>query len=154
MLEQNIWQSLFVAFAFTSQVLLIFNFATLKWKPHIQRRWGWIVYAAGMIALPLAVLFWMNGLAWYFQLAFALYMVWAIFGSIVDILKPVNWRAPIRWSIFLTYVILYIAAQFSFWIPLWFVWLGYWIVYTALYMISTVLNISTHFQPNNPVAGN
>lgn len=40
MLEQNIFHSLFVAFAFISQVLLIFNFAALKWRSHLQQQWG------------------------------------------------------------------------------------------------------------------
>jgi hypothetical protein len=147
MSNSNILPLVFVAFAFISQALLIFNFVTLKWKPAIQQKYGWIVYAAGLIAFLLGILFWVNKQAWYFWLAFALFTTWALFGYIIDILRPVNWREPIRWQIFIPYVILYIFAQFAFWIPLWFIGLEYWIIYAVLYTISTALNISTHFRP-------
>jgi hypothetical protein len=147
MSNSNILPLVFVAFAFISQALLIFNFVTLKWKPAIQQKYGWIVYAAGLIAFLLGILFWVNKQAWYFWLAFALFTTWALFGYIIDILRPVNWREPIRWQIFIPYVILYISAQFAFWIPLWFIGLEYWIIYAVLYTISTALNISTHFRP-------
>jgi hypothetical protein len=39
MFEQNVLQIVFVAFAFISQALLIFNFAALKWKPDFQQKW-------------------------------------------------------------------------------------------------------------------
>jgi hypothetical protein len=148
MFEQNVLQILFVAFAFISQALLIFNFATLKWKPTIQRKWGWIVYAAGLIALPLAILFLIREQTRYFWLAFALFTIWAMFGYVIDTLRPINWRNPIRWQIFVPYLVLYISTQFAFWIPLWFIWPGYWIIYAVLYTMSTVLNISTHFRSN------
>ena len=146
MFEQNVLQILFVAFAFISQALLIFNFATLKWKPMIQQKSGWIVYALGLIAFPLSILFWAGGQGWYFWLAFALFTIWAMFGYCIDILRPINWRNPVRWQIFVPYLVLYISAQFAFWIPLWFIWSGYWIICAALYTISTILNISTHFH--------
>ena len=151
MLEQNIYDSMFVAFALISQVLFIFNFAAFKWKPRLQQQWGWIVYAAALIALPLGILFWITGQAWYFWLAFALYTIWAILGYIVDILRPINWRVPILWKVFLPYLILYLASQFAFWIPLWFIWVGYWIIYAVLYAINTALNVSTHFRPGKMI---
>jgi hypothetical protein len=146
MVEQHPLLSLYVAFAFISQALLLFNFAALLWKPDLQKKWGWIVYASGLIALPLGVLLLASHLPWYFGFACVLFAGWAFFGYSVDILRPVQWRKPIRWSIFLPYVFLYICAQFAFWIPLWFLWQGYWILYALLYAISTGLNISTHFR--------
>jgi len=147
MFEQNVLQSLFVAFAFISQALLIFNFAALKWKPELQQKQGWILYASGLVALPLGILFRASAQAWYFWFAFALFTIWAMLGYFIDILRPINWRNPIRWQIFVPYLVLYISAQFAFWIPLWFIWPGYWIIYAVLYTISTILNISTHFPP-------
>ena len=146
MVEQNPLLSLYVAFAFISQALLIFHFVALLWKPDLQKKWGWIVYASGLIALPLGVLLLASNLPWYFVFACVLFAGWVFFGYSVDILRPVQWRKPIRWSIFLPYVILYVSAQFAFWIPLWFIWRGYWILYTLLYVINTGLNISTHFR--------
>jgi hypothetical protein len=148
MLQQNILLSLFVAFAFISQGLLILNFAALKWRPHVQRKWGWIVYASGLISLALGILFWVSGRAWYLGFACGLFTIWTMFGYIIDVLQPIEWRKPIRWLIFIPYVILYISAQFAFWIPLWFIRPGYWFIYAVLYTISTVLNVSTHLRAN------
>ena len=148
MSQHTIFETTFTAFAFLSQILLISNFAAFRWKPRLQQQWGWIIYAAALIALPLGILFWVNGQAWYWWLAFMLYTIWAVFGFVVDILRPINWRIPIRWPIFLPYLILYIATQFAFWIPLWFVWPGFWILYAVLYIFNTVLNISTHSRPD------
>jgi hypothetical protein len=41
-------------------------------------------------------------------------------------------------------VVLFLAAQFLFWIPLWTVGIPYWIAYTALYVLNTALNIASH----------
>lgn|SRR5574338_67847 len=144
MFSQSVHQTLFVAFAFISQALLIFNFAAYKWKPNLQRKWGWIVYAFGWLALPLGLVFLAAGEPWYSWLACGLFAAWAIFGYVIDILQPINWRYPIRWQILVPYLVLYISAQFAFWIPLWSIWPGYWMIYAVLYTINTVLNISTH----------
>jgi hypothetical protein len=81
-----------------------------------------------------------------------LFGAWAIFGYVVDILRPINWRSPIRWQIFAPYLALYISAQFAFWIPLWLIWPGYWMIYAVLYTICTVLNISNHSRPGKAVS--
>ncbi|MGE5248872.1 MAG: hypothetical protein ACM3QS_01560 [Bacteroidota bacterium] len=145
MFTQDTLPILFTAYAFLAQMLLIFNFAALRWRPRIQQRWGWIVYTTGLFALPLGILFLAAGQRWYLGLAFVLLAVWAAFGYTVDILRPVRWRQPIHWQIFAPYVLLYISAQFAFWIPLWFIGPGYWIFYAMLYTISTALNVSMHF---------
>lgn len=152
MFTQTVLQTMFVAFALISQTLLILNFAAYKWKPGIQKKWGWIVYAFGWLALPLGLYFIASGGPWYSWFACILFAAWAIFGYIVDILRPVNWRGPIRWQILVPYLVLYISAQFAFWIPLWFIWPGYWIIYAVLYTISTVLNISNHPRPGKAVS--
>ena len=144
MFDQRTLTSLFILFAFASQALLLFNFAALKWKPEIQHAWGWIVYASGLVALALGFLFLAEAQAWYYWLACFLFAVWTLFGYVVDILRPVNWRNPILWQIFIPYLALYISAQLAFWIPLWSIWPGYWIIYIVLYSVNTVLNISTH----------
>lgn len=152
MFAQSVPQILFVAFAFISQALLISNFAAYKWKPDVQKKWGWLVYAFGWLALPLGILFLASRQPWYYWLACGLFAAWAIFGYVVDILRPINWRDPVRWQIFVPYLSLYISAQFAFWIPLWFIWPGYWIVYAVLYTISTMLNISNHSRSGKAVS--
>jgi hypothetical protein len=152
MFAQNSLQILFIAFAFISQVLLIFNFAAYKRKPDLQKKWGWIVYAFGWLALPLGILLLAGGETWYFWFACVLFSTWAAFGYVVDILRPLNWRDPIVWQIFIPYLVLYLSAQFAFWIPLWFIWPGYWMIYAVLYAVSTVLNISNHSRTGKTVS--
>ena len=101
MFELNVLWMSFVTFAFISQALLIFNFAALKWMPHIQQKWGWRAYSAGLFALLLGILFWVGGPTWYFGLVYALFTIWAAFGYIIEILLPIDWREPIRWQIFI-----------------------------------------------------
>ena len=147
MIEQSRLQLLFAAFALILQTLLVLHFAALRWRPHLQRRWGWLVYAMSLPGLALGVLFWANNRPWYEWSAFLLFAAWAALGYTVDIWRPVNWRIPLRWSIFIPYLILYLAAQFAFWIPLWFIGAGYWASYTVLYALNTALNIPSHFGP-------
>jgi hypothetical protein len=110
MFEQNVLQTLFVAFAFISQALLIFNFAALGWKPHLHQKRGSIVYASGLVAFPLGIQFRSSPQARYFWFAFGLFKIWPMLGYFIDILRPINWRDPIRWQIFVPYVVLYISA--------------------------------------------
>jgi hypothetical protein len=102
---------------------------------------------------PWAFFFMVSGEPWYSWLACGLFAAWAIFGYVVDILRPISWRAPLRWQILVPYLILYISAQFAFWIPLWFIWPGYWMMYAVLYTVSTVLNISNHSRAGRAVSG-
>jgi hypothetical protein len=146
MIERNVLQTLFALSALLIQTLLALNFAARRWWPHLERRWGWLVYAMSLPGLVLGVLFWVNNQPWYYWLATLLFATWAALGYTVDILRPINWRSPPRWAIFIPYVTLYIAAQFAFWIPLWFIGIGYWVIYAVLYTVSTVLNIASHFD--------
>jgi hypothetical protein len=145
MIEQTILQILFAAFALVLQTMLVLHFAALRWRPRLQQQWGWLVYAMSLPGLVLGVLFWVNSQPWYDWLATLLFAVWAALGYTVDILHPVNWRTPLWLPVFIPYVTLYLAAQFAFWIPLWFIGIGYWIIYAVLYTVSTVLNVSSHF---------
>jgi hypothetical protein len=112
--------------------------------PELERKWGWIVYALGVPSLGLSLWFFAAGQPWYHGLAYVLFTAWAAFGATVDIIRPVEWRSPIRASVFVPYLILYIATQFAFWIPLWFISTAYWFVYAVLYTLSTILNTASH----------
>jgi len=57
------------------------------------------------------------------------------------------WSSPPRWPVFITYVALFVGAQFLFWIPLWYVGILYWIADTILYFLNTALNITPHCGP-------
>jgi len=137
-------QALFVVFAFLMQVLLIINFVARNWKPSFERKYGWLIYAMGIPGITLGILFLVGDQPWYIVAAPFVYSIWGAFGYFVDIYRPVQWRSPSRWSVFIPYVALFMASQFFFWIPLWYVGLGYWITYTAMYVINTGLNIYSH----------
>jgi len=127
-----------------AQFVLILNFAARNGKPSLEREYGGVVYAMGVPAVILGMLFLVANQPWYVVTAPFLYWVWAAFGYYVDRYRPIEWRTPPRWSVFVPYVGLFVASQFSFWIPLWVVGLAYWMAYAALYSVNTGLNIYSH----------
>jgi hypothetical protein len=135
---------LFIAFAFLSQILLILNFAARNWKPVFERRYGWITYAMGVPALILGIVFLLDGQPGSYVFAPFTYAAWAAFGATIDLIRPVSWRSPTRWSVFIPFVLLFMIAQFAFWIPLWSIGIAYWIVYTLMYALNTALNLNSH----------
>jgi hypothetical protein len=147
MINQDILQTGFVILAFLIQVMLVGNFAARNWKPIIEERLGWLVYAMGLPASILGVLFLVNDQPWCYWTATLLFAVWAAFGYVVDILSPVEWRKPAKWSIFIPYVVLFVSSLLAFWVPLWFIRPVFWIVYALLYGTHTALNMYSHFQP-------
>lgn len=135
---------LFICFAFLVQVLLILNFAARNWRPELERKYGWTIYALGLMGVVLGIEFLTSRLPWYVVAAPLVFSAWAAFGYAIDILFKVEWRSPIRLSIFIPYVLLFMASQFVFWIPMWYVGMGYWIAYTITYTVNTILNICSH----------
>jgi D-alanyl-D-alanine carboxypeptidase len=136
----------FVLFGFLVQVLLVADFAARRWRPTLERRYGWVIYTLGIPAAGLALYLWLDGAAWYQPLAFGLFGLWALFGAWVDYLRPVAWRTPPRWPVFLPYVGLFVTSLFAFWIPLWYVGLPVWLAFGALYAVHTGLNIASHVR--------
>jgi len=139
-----LFETFFVGFAFLSQIFLALNFASRNWKPSLERKYGWVVYALGIPAALLGVYYWVNGVPWHFTIAPILFSTWALYGYYVDIIREINWRSPPTWPVFIPYVTLYMASQFSFWIPLWSIGLGYWIAFSMLYILNTSLNLYSH----------
>lgn len=139
-------RAVFVVSAFLVQVLLVLNFAARNWRPALERKYGWVIYALGIVAVLLAIVFALGHQPAYAIVAWLLYAVWAGFGFYVDTYRQIAWRSPPRWPVLIPYVVLFIASQFAFWIPLWYVGIGYWAAYTVLYFLNTALNISSHRQ--------
>jgi hypothetical protein len=81
---------------------------------------------------------------WFLWIAGFLYATWAAFGYIVDIARPVEWRSPILWAVFVPYVLLFLSAQMFYWWPLARIRRSLWRIYTALFVASTLLNLSSH----------
>jgi D-alanyl-D-alanine carboxypeptidase len=137
----------FIGFGFLVQGLLVADFAARRWRPRLERRYGWLVYALGVPSAGLAILMASSGSPWWQVLAFGLFGVWAAIGAWVDFIRPVAWRSPPRWPVFVPYVGLFVACLFAFWIPLWAVSLPLWLAFGVLYAVHTALNIASHVRP-------
>jgi len=138
------FDNLFVVTAFFIQIVLLIFFALRKWMFETAMQVGWIVYALAVPALIISVLLLMNGKSWYFWLGGFLYTAWAILGYIVDVARPVAWRSPVYWPVFIPYVLLYLSTMMFYWFPVGNVYRPLWFVYAVLFVISTILNISSH----------
>ena len=138
------FDNLFVVTAFFIQIVLLIFFALRKWMFDTAMQVGWIVYALAVPALIISVLLLMNGKSWYFWLGGFLYTAWAILGYIVDVARPVAWRSPVYWPVFIPYVLLYLSTMMFYWFPVGNVYHPLWFVYAVLFVISTILNISSH----------
>ena len=138
------YDRLFVATAFGIQVVLLLFFALRVWAFDAAMRVGWLVYALAVPALLVSAVLRGGRKPWYHWLAGVLYAGWALGGYVVDIARPVAWRAPIVWPVFLPYVALYLAAQMLYWWPLGTIRRPLWYAYAALFAASTALNLASH----------
>jgi len=143
----NLLVSLFIANAFLVQIVLLIHFAVRKWAFATAIRYGSLVYA---LSIPSALLsFWilLSGGVWWSWLAGFLFLAWAAYGFIVEYVLKIEWREPIRSSIFIPYIFLYLATIMFYWWPLIRIWRPLWFVYAVLFLASTVLNLSSHHNP-------
>lgn len=149
MLGLDTRDTLFVISAFLIQIVLLIHFAIRKWAFDTAMRFGWIVYALCVPIAILSVVLWRGGKPWYIWLAGVLYTAWAIFGFTVEmILGITDWRSPIRWAIFAPYIATYLASLMFYWWPLGTIRRPLWYVYAVLFVITTVLNVTSHKSPN------
>jgi hypothetical protein len=136
---------LFVFAAFLIQVVLVIFFALRTWNLTAALRVGWIVYALAIPAVAVSILLMRAGRPWFVWLAGFLYGAWAVFGYLADVARPLEWRSPILWPVFLPYVLLYISSLMFYWWPLATIQRPLWFGYAVLFLLSTVLNVSSHF---------
>jgi hypothetical protein len=135
---------LFIAASLGIQAALVIFFALRRWQFAVAMRWGWIVYALAVPAAALSVALVRATRPWYLWMAGFLFAAWAVFGAVVDLVRPVEWRSPILWSVFVPYVGLYTLAQMFYWWPLLKVHRPSWFVFAALYALSSTLNLASH----------
>lgn len=136
---------LFVVWAFVLQIILIVHFAVRK--PLLESytmKFGWIVYALCIPAVAISIILLRGGKSWSFWLGGLLFLIWAAFGYWVDYVARIQFRNPLRASIVFPYAFLYLAMVMFYWWPLWPLSRGLWFAYTILYVISTILNITSH----------
>lgn len=136
---------LFIITSLLIQSALVVFFAFRKWDFPFAMKAGWIVYALGVPAVIVSLVLIRARRAWYLWAAGILFASWAVFGASVDLIRPVEWRSPILWPVFLPYVTLYMAGLMFYWWPLARIHRPSWFLYTALYILSTVLNLSSHW---------
>jgi hypothetical protein len=138
------YERLFVLTAFFIQLVLLVFFALRKWRFDTAMRFGWVVYALAVPAVIASLVLWTGGKPWDLWLAGFLYAAWAILGYVVDIARPVEWRSPILWPVFIPYVLLYVSSSMLYWWPLGNIQRPLWFLYGALFVMSTILNIASH----------
>jgi hypothetical protein len=136
---------LFVAWAFFFQIVLIVHFAVRKRLFETYTvKYGWIVYALSIPAVMISIVLLLGGKSWSFWLGGFLFLVYAAYGYWVDYVKQIQFRNPLRWSIVFPYVFLYLATVMFYWWPLNLLSRPLWFVAAALFVVSTILNITSH----------
>ena len=137
--------TLFVVWAFTFQIVLIVHFALRKrFFESYTLKYGWLVYALCVPAAVISIVLLLRGKSWSFWLGGFLFVLYAAFGYYVEYVKGIPWRNPLRASIAIPYVFLYLATVMFYWWPLYPLSRPLWVAYTVLYVIATVLNITSH----------
>ena len=145
------YQSLFVLCSILFQIILIIHFSLRKWRFTLAIRYGPIVYALGILAAGISTLMLMGGVTWHYWMGGFIYLAWGIYGYWTEYVRKIEWRNPIRWSIFGPYITLYLATVMFYWWPLALIYKPLWYLYAALFIISTYLNVSSHKNPLNAV---
>jgi len=135
---------LFVTTAFLFQVALIIHFALRRWRFTFAIRWGWVIYALSLPAALVSGVLLAGGKSWSYWLSGFLALAWAAYGTYVDYVQKIQWRSPIRPSIAIPYVFLYLTPIMFYWFPLALLWKPLWYIYAVLFVISTVLNVTSH----------
>ncbi|MFC1588300.1 hypothetical protein ACFL54_08315 [Planctomycetota bacterium] len=137
-------ETLFVAWAFLFQIILIAHFSLRKWSFDFCLEYGWIVYALSVPAVVLSVYLLLGGKEWSFWLGGFIYLTWAVLGYTIEYTLEIKWRNPIYWPIFGPYVLLYLSTVMFYWWPLALIRRPLWFVYALMFIISTILNIISH----------
>jgi hypothetical protein len=136
---------LFVVWAFLLQVVLIVHFAVRKpFFESYTTRFGWIVYALCLPAALVIILLLRGGKSWSFWLGGFLFVLFAAFGYWVDYIARIQFRSPLRLSMLIPYVFLYLATLMFYWWPVGLLSRPLWFIYAFLFVVATYLNISSH----------
>ena len=136
---------MYVYLAIAFQVLLIIHFALRKWAfdAYIYR-WGWLFYLMAVPAAVVSVVLIRRGAPWWMWLGGLLYLVWAVFGYLVEFRFGVRWRDPIVWPVFAPYILLYLGTTMFYWWPLANISKPLWWAAAVLFAFGTVLNVISH----------
>lgn len=137
--------TLFVVWAFLLQVVLIIHYAVRKrFFESYTVKYGWIVYALCIPAVVISVILLLGGKSWSFWLGGFLFLIFAAYGYYIDYIKQIPWRNPIVPRVMFPYVTLYLSTVMFYWWPLGLINRRLWFAYLALFIVSTILNITSH----------
>ena len=139
----------FAVFGLSTQAVLVCFFAARRWRPGLAERFGWFAYALAGIGLPLGVWLLLAGGSWRIYVGPILIAVWALFGAVVYLWHPIEWRDPVRWGVLVPYVALYFWAQMFMWWPLWDIQRTAWAIFLVLFVMNTLLNLRGHFDEDS-----
>ena len=145
----DVLENLFVGAAFAFHAVLLAHFTARRWRFETAIRYGRVVYA---LAIPFAILSLIQlavGNPWWLWLGGFLYAAWAVFGHLVEYVLRIEWRSPVRWAIFVPYVLLYLATSMLYWWPLARLSGPLWFMAAALFGVSTWLNVRSHHPDPN-----
>ena len=140
-------QLIYVVTAFLFQAVLIVHFALRRWRFEQAMRYGPIVYALSVPAAAVSGWLAWTGQPWWLWLGGFLYLAWAAFGYTVEYIEHIVWRSPIRWPVFGPYITLYLATVMFYWWPLAKISRPLWYAAAVLFVVSTVLNATSHERP-------
>jgi hypothetical protein len=135
---------LYSAAALLFQTVLVIHFAMRRWHFDVAVRYGWIVYALSVPMAGLSVFLLLSGAPWWMWPGGLLFLAWALFGFIVEYMRHLEWRSPIRWPIFFPYLTLYLATVMFYWWPLARISGWLWLAATVLFLAATFLNLGSH----------
>jgi len=125
-------------------LILAAHFALRKFTFNIAIRYGWIVYALSIPFAGISIFLLLSGKDWFFWIGGFLFFIWAVFGYNVEYVKKIEWREPIKWQVFIPYIILYLATTMFYWWPAARIYKPVWLIATLLFVLNTYLNISSH----------
>lgn len=136
---------LFVTWAFFFQIVLIIHFALRKrFFESYTLKIGWIVYALSIPAVVISIVLLLGGKSWSFWLGGLLFLVYGAYGYWVDYVAKIQFRNPLRWSVAVPYVFLYLSTVMFYWWPLGLISRPLWFVFAGLFVIGNTLNIASH----------
>jgi hypothetical protein len=141
----DLYERLFVAWAFFVQFALIAHFALRK--PFMEvytERYGWIIYALCIPASALSYVLLTNQKHWTLWAGGFLFIVFAAFGYWVDYVARIPFRSPLDPALAVPYIALYLATVMFYWWPLGELSRAVWGVYAVLFAISSTLNVLSH----------
>lgn len=137
--------ALFVGWAFFLQIVLIAHFALRKrFFESYALKYGWLVYMLCIPAVIISIMLIAGGKHWYFWLGGFLFTAFAAFGYYIDYIKGIPWRNPIIPRVMFPYITLYLSSIMFYWWPLARIERKLWFIYAALFVLSTILNITSH----------